>query len=376
MVGPKQETPSDRIRLASIGLGNWAAVLARAVGRGAIAEIVNCWSRSEESRDRFRSDFGVPRAATSLDDLLSDPEVEGVIVTTPNDVHKPVIVAALAAGKAVFTDKPIAHTMADALQIKTALNHHQTVFSVGHSARRLSGHRVMKDWIDSGRLGGVSMIEAHFTTPAGLDLTPQSWRYFVQKSPGGALIQLGVHHADTMQYLLGQVESVSAHSRRLQTASEVPDTVMVLLAFESGVLGTLATGWAAPGVYQMRVYGTEANVFYDVNQGYWGRSETIDTRSRLEVQPMGETERTGLTLPSSDMFREEIEEFALAIRGLARVEVGIDESIQALAVVIAGLDFSRRGGSPVSPAEMVTRAEATEPSFSSGDISAPKRGGT
>ena len=359
MVGPKQETPSDRIRLASIGLGNWAAVLARAVGRGAIAEIVNCWSRSEESRDRFRSEFGVPRAATSLDDLLSDPEVEGVVVTTPNDVHKPVIIAALAAGKAVFTDKPIAHTLADALQIKGALNHHRTVFSVGHSARRLSGHRVMKDWIDSGRLGGVSMIEAHFTTPAGLDLTPQSWRYFVQKSPGGALIQLGVHHADTMHYLLGQVESVSAHSRRLQTASEVPDTVMVLLAFESGVLGTLATGWAAPGVYQMRVYGTEANVFYDVNQGYWGRSETIDTRSRLEVQPMGETERTGLTLPSSDMFREEIEEFALAIRGLARVEVGIDESIQALAVVIAGLESSRRGGSPVSPAEMVIRAEST-----------------
>jgi len=339
---------SDKVRLGSVGLGNWADVLARAVARGSVAEIVNCWSRSPESRARFQTEHGVPRAASSLQNLLSDPEVEGVLVTTPNDAHKPVILEALAAGKAVYTDKPIAHTLEDAREIKQAVEREMGLFSIGHSARRLSGHRMMKDWVDSARLGGLSMAEAHFTTPRGLTLTPDSWRYFAEKSPGGALIQLGVHHTDTLQHLLDPVRSVSAHARSLYIDAEVPDTVMVLMEFESGVLGTLATGWAAPGVYQMRLYGTEANLFYDVDQGYWDRSEEIDARSRLEVQHRGETARTVVELSPTDMFKEEIEEFALAIRGQAEVEVTLDDSIRALAVVMAAVESSDRGGVPVA----------------------------
>ena len=346
---------SDKVGLGSVGLGNWADVLALAVARGSAAEIVNCWSRSPESRARFQTEHGVPRTATSLQDLLSDPEVEGVVVTTPNDAHKPVILEALAAGKAVYTDKPIAHTLEDAMEIKQAVERQKHAFSIGHSARRLSGHRMMKDWIDSGRLGGVSMAEAHFTTPRGLTLTPDSWRYFAEKSPGGALIQLGVHHTDTLQYLLGPVRSVSARARRLYTEAEVPDTVMVLIEFESGALGTLATGWAAPGVYQMRIYGTEANLFFDVDQGYWDRSHEIDAYSRLELQPRGKTERTDMELTATDMFKEEIEEFALAIRGRATVEVTVDDSIRALAVVMAAVESSNRGGAPVVPDDLLRR---------------------
>lgn len=145
--------------------------------------------------------------AGSLEEMLSDPEVEGVLVTTPNDTHKPVILGALAAGKAVYTDKPIAHSLEDAVEIKQAVERDQRVFSIGHSARRISGHRAMKDWIDSGRLGGISMAEAHFTTRRGFALTPESWRYFAGNSPGGSLIQLGVHHTDTLQFLLGPVRS-------------------------------------------------------------------------------------------------------------------------------------------------------------------------
>ena len=113
-------------------------------------ELASCFSRSEESRTAFQEEFGIPRAAVTLDELLSDPEIEGVVVTTPNDVHKPVILDCLEAGKAVYTDKPIAHTIEDAAEIAAAVDRTGMVFAVGHSARRLSGHRVMKQWIDEG----------------------------------------------------------------------------------------------------------------------------------------------------------------------------------------------------------------------------------
>ena len=228
---------SDKVRLASVGLGRWARVLARGAQRGDVIDLYSCFSRSEEKRTAFQEEYGIPRAASTYEELLSDPEVEGVIITTPNDTHKDVITQALEAGKAVYTDKPIAQTLEDALAIKQVVERTGGVFAVGHSARRLAGNRVMKQWIDDGTLGGVSMVEANFSNERGLELTPETWRWYLSKTPGGPLIQLGVHHADNLQYLLGPVAAVSAHTRKLYTESEVPDATMAILEFESGALG-------------------------------------------------------------------------------------------------------------------------------------------
>ena len=348
----------DNVRLASIGLGRWARVLARGAQRGDVIELANCFSRSEESRVKFQEEFGIPRAASSLDELLGDPEIEGVLVTTPNDAHKPVILECLDAGKAVYTDKPIAHTMEDAGDIARAASAAGVPFAVGHSARRLGGHRAMKAWIDEGRLGKVSLAEANFSNERGLELTTDTWRWFADKSPGGALIQLGVHHADNLQYLLGPVAAVTSHARKLYTEAEVPDAIMSILEFEAGPLGYLGTGWASPGVYQLRLQGTEANLFYDLDFNNWDESHQADSKSTLVSQAYRESVRPPVEMPHTDMFREQLDEFALAIRGRAEIEVGALEAIRALAVVHAALESSRRNGEAVELAPMVEMAGA------------------
>lgn len=348
----------DKVRLASIGLGRWARVLARGAKRGDVIELASCFSRSEESRDKFCAEFGTPRSASSLDELLSDSEIEGVLVTTPNDAHKPVILECLAAGKAVYTDKPIAHTMEDAGEIARAAAVAGVPFAVGHSARRLGGHRAMKQWIDDGRLGRVSLAEANFSNERGLELTTDTWRFFADKSPGGALIQLGVHHADTLQYLLGPVAAVSSHARKLYTKAEVPDAIMSILEFESGPLGYIGTGWASPGIYQLRLQGTEANLFYDLDFNNWDQSHLADSRSTLVSQAYRQSVRPSVGMPHTDMFREQLDEFALAIRGEAKIEVGALEAIRALAVVHAALESSARNGAAVEIAPMVEKAGA------------------
>jgi UDP-N-acetyl-2-amino-2-deoxyglucuronate dehydrogenase len=348
----------EKVRLASVGLGRWAGVLARGAQRGEVIELVSCFSRSEERRASFCEEFGISRSAKSYEELLADPEVDGVLVTTPNDTHKAVINEALEAGKAVYTDKPIAHTLEDAVAIGAAVTESGTTFAVGHSARRLSGHREMKRWVDEGRLGRISLAEANFSNERGLELTPQTWRYFASKSPGGALIQLGVHHADTLQYLLGPVRSVSAIVRKLYTKSEVADATMTILEFETGMLGYLGSGWASPGVYSMNLLGTEANLFYDLDFTQWQESHTADKHSTLRRQSYGESDRKAIDLPPSDMFREQLEEFALAIRGKNEIEVGAAAGIAALAVVHAALESSARGGESVEIEEVVDTARA------------------
>lgn len=344
------------VRLAPVGLGRWARVLARGAQRGEVVELASCFSRDETRRAAFQQEFGIPRAAASYQELLADPEIDGIVVTTPNDTHREVCVQALEAGKAVYTDKPIAHTLADANAITAAVEATGGVFAVGHSARRLAGHREMARWIADGRLGDVSLAEANFSNERGLELTPQTWRYFADKSPGGAFIQLGVHHADTLQAMLGPVRSVTAQVRKLYTKAEVPDAVMAICEFESGALGYLGTGWASPGVYRMSVLGTKAALNYDLDFTKWDESHQADDWARLEAQFYGESERTVLDPPRTDMFREQLDEFALAIRGQAKVEVGATEATRALAVVQAALLSSERGGAAVELQEAIESA--------------------
>ncbi|HSF87033.1 MAG TPA: Gfo/Idh/MocA family oxidoreductase [Acidimicrobiia bacterium] len=344
---------TDKVRLAPIGLGRWARVLARGAQRGDVIELHSCFSRSPEKRAAFQEEFGVPKAAATLDELLADEDIEGVIVTTPNDTHRDLIIASLEAGKAVYTDKPITHSLEHALDVKAAVARTGGVFAVGHSARRLSGSRVMKEWIDSGALGDVSLAEANFSNERGLELTPETWRWYADKSPGGTFIQLGVHHADNLQYLLGPVAQVSAHARKLYTQSEVPDAVMAILEFEAGPLGYIGCGWASPGIYQIRLQGTKANLLYDLDFTHWDESHQADEWSTLVSQSYRNMTRRAVAMPPTDMFREQLDEFARAIRGGAEIEVGVDEAIRALAVVRAALESSARDGAAVAIAPLL-----------------------
>jgi len=349
---------TDKVRLASVGLGRWARVLARGAQRGDVIELASCFSRDADRRRAFQEEFGIPRGAATYEELLADPEIEGLIVTTPNDTHRPLILQALEAGKAVYTDKPIAHTLEDAVAIAEGVRESGRAFAVGHSARRLAGARMMKRWIEDGSLGDVSLAEANFSNERGLELTPNTWRYFADKSPGGTMIQLGVHHADNLQYLLGTVRTVSAHARKLYTKAEVPDAVMAILEFESGPLGYIGCGWASPGIYTLNLQGTKANLRYDLDFTHWDESQHADKHSQLYSQAYGESERPRVDLPKTDMFREQLEEYALAIRGEAEVEVGAVEAIRALAVVHASLASSERNGEAVALAELIEAAGA------------------
>jgi len=343
---------TEKVRLASVGLGRWARVQARGAQRGNVIELVSCYSRDEAKRTAFQAEFNIGRSAPSFEALLADDEVEGIILTTPNDTHRELIEQALKAGKPVYTDKPIAATMADAVSIYQTAKETQVPFAVGHSSRRVSGHRQQKHLIDDGTLGPVSLAQANFSNERGLELTPDTWRYYASKSPGGAYIQLGVHHADTLQYLLGPVRSVTAHARKLYTKSEVPDAIMSILEFESGALAYLGTGWASPGVYTLSLQGTHANLFYDLDFSHWDDAHEVDDFSTLLSQKYGESSRSEVKLPRTDMFKEQLEEFALATRGEAVIEVGAEEALRALAVVEAALLSNVRKGASVDMAEV------------------------
>jgi scyllo-inositol 2-dehydrogenase (NAD+) len=123
----------SKTKVGIVGLGRWARVLTRGSRQSNKIEIVKGFSRSAEKRTAFEADTGIPSVG-SLDELLSDPEIKGVILTVPNEQHLPVAEAAAKAGKHIYTEKPIANTLENGIRLEALQEN--TVFGPWSAIRR------------------------------------------------------------------------------------------------------------------------------------------------------------------------------------------------------------------------------------------------
>src|SRR6059036_1244235 len=216
------------VRVAAIGTGRWGGTLADAAGRGTGLSIVACTSRSAENRAAFAKTYGC-RDLPTLDAVLADREVEGVLITTPHTAHAEHIVAAASAGKHVFVDKPFTLTLAEARRATEACRRARVVLAVGHQRRRQAASRALKRLLDDGTLGRAAQIEGNFSADIGFTLKPGMWRTVRAETPGGPMTNLGIHHVDTFQYLLGPIARVMAFSRRVAlTDVQIDDATLIL----------------------------------------------------------------------------------------------------------------------------------------------------
>src|SRR4030081_2322320 len=200
---------SNQVKVGIVGLGRWAKVLTRAAWQSDLLRITAGYSRSEEKRTAFQKEFGVP-AVPDLPTMLADPGIDGVVITVPNEQHLSIAREVAKAGKHVYTEKPIASTLEEGLEIEALERTFGVTVTVGHSARLMAGIRRIKEGIDAGEFGRVAFIEANFSNERALELTPKTWRWYKDKAPGGPLSQLAIHQFDVMQYLGGEVLAASS----------------------------------------------------------------------------------------------------------------------------------------------------------------------
>jgi predicted dehydrogenase len=162
----------------------------------------------ELARDTARR-YGFERSDTSWQDIVKADDVDVVSVVVANHLHREVVTELAAAGKHVLCEKPLAPTSDDAEAMIDAVDAAGVVARVGFTFRRAPGISAVRKQIESGRLGRPLYINAQYWTDYGSDpQAPMSWRY--RGGPGsGALADLGSHLADTAEFLLGPVESVT-----------------------------------------------------------------------------------------------------------------------------------------------------------------------
>jgi len=349
---------TDAVKVGIIGLGRWAKVLTRASQKSDKLRIVSGFSRSEEKRAAFQQELGVP-AARDLRTMLADPEIKGVILTVPNEQHLPVAIEVARAGKHVYTEKPIASTLEEGLEIEALEHRHGVTVTVGHSARLMAGIRTMRDAIESGELGRVAFMEANFSNERALELTPSTWRWYSAKAPGGPLSQLAIHQFDVLHYLGGEVVEASAMASKLSpVGAEVDDQSMTLLRFADGKIGYVGSCWTSPGIFAVRVFGSKGLMHYEIDFGTWDTPDKLHLTSTLYIQrgKDGYGKRQELKVPESDMFRAELEMFAEScITGRQNLLNARNGNV-AVAIVYAALRSIDRHGQSVRIAEVIEDA--------------------
>ena len=286
---------------AIVGLGRWGQNLVDAVqGKSDRLRFVRAVVRNPASCAEYAAARGLA-VGTDLAAALADPAVQAVVLATPHSLHAAQIVAAAAAGKPVFCEKPLALTRADAARATAACARAGVALAVGHDKRFWPSMRELARIVAAGELGELLHVEGHNSNETSRVFT--AWRAAPAESPGGGMTGAGIHMLDAFVGLLGSVARVQAQLVTRQTAPEALDTVSVLLEFANGVSGTLATVRATPSYWRAHVFGHK------------GSAEAIGA-TELVIRRSGAAPQR-LSFDAVPALRAELEAFADAATGRA-----------------------------------------------------------
>ncbi|MGN7935126.1 1-carboxy-3-chloro-3,4-dihydroxycyclo hexa-1,5-diene dehydrogenase [Pseudomonas sp. AF76] len=222
--------------------------------------------------------WGFETAHSHWQRLIDDPKVHLIAITTPNHLHFPMAMAALAAGKPVYCEKPLAVSLEQAEQMRQAAKAAGVVTRVGYNYQHNPIIGLARDMIQRGELGQIISFQGEFSEDFMADPTsPWSWRCEAAHA-GGALADLGSHLLAMARHLLGNVEAVCADSQTVhhqrpasagnaeQRAIAVDDHVHALLRFANGARGTVSSSWLKHGYknhLSFEISGTLGTLAFD-----------------------------------------------------------------------------------------------------------------
>jgi predicted dehydrogenase len=257
-------------RVALIGCGAIAVRSHLPSLRAAGAEVVVFCSRSPESATAAASRWGSGEAVTDWRAVVRRDDVDAVVVCTPNALHAAVSVEAARHGKHVLVEKPMAVTLAEADAMIAAARSAGVILMVAHNMRFAPAVMAMRESLLRGDAGEVIGFRAAFGHAGPLAWSPGSaWFVDAAQSGGGALIDLGVHVADTVRWLVGDefVECAAMLGPSLRPGVE--GSADVVLRCAGGCVGTLHASWvtAAGPDLQITLLGTRGTLHHDAAAG-------------------------------------------------------------------------------------------------------------
>ena len=315
------------IKAGIAGLGWWGQNLVRSVqGKSTSISFTAGAVRHTDKVEEFAGEQGFA-LFDSLEAMLADSDIDAVVLATPHSTHAEQMVAAAAAGKHIYSEKPFTMSKADAERAIAAANDAGVQVAVGHNRRFHPVMTELRGRLAAGALGTLLHVEATESVPAAMMLPPDNWRFNRTEWPAGGMTPMGIHSIDAMVDLFGTVGSVYCQSVSRVVEADIDDTTSVLLQFDNGMTGYIAVMVAARPNLRFAVHGTDAAV--EISPRSYNHLEVLPFEGAPENIVYGDFD------VEADALNAELEAFAAAIEGRAPYPIPQDQIIHVVAVLEA-----------------------------------------
>jgi predicted dehydrogenase len=325
------------INAAIVGLGWWGKTLVESCEHSDAIRFVAGATRTVSPEIEAFAKEKQLRLAPSYEALLADAAVDAVVLATPHSMHAGQVIAAAAAGKHVFCEKPFTLSRREAEAAVAAVQKAGVTLGLGYNRRFHPEMARLRERIRSGELGTILHVEATMTFPNALLLKPTQWRAHRDETPCGGLTPMGVHAVDAMIDLCGEIDHVYCQSFRRVVEIDSDDTTSMLFRMKGGMSGYLGTMTATGPGFSFQVFGSKGWVRLEGVTHVAGASSE-ERRTRLfgtcRFQP-NKGEAQVWQAEKLDVARVALEAFATAAAGGAPYPIPHEQMIHGAAATEA-----------------------------------------
>jgi inositol 2-dehydrogenase len=318
-----------RLAVGLIGVGRLGRVYARDLaGRIAETRLVAVADPVGTLAEEVAAEFDVPRHYTDPQALIDDAAVEAIVIVSPTDTHRQLVIAAAQRGKATFCEKPPALSLDEIAAMKEAIAKSGIFFQMGFMRRFDSGYAAAKKQIEGGRIGMPLVFKSTSRDPFRPSL-----EYANPKSSGGMLIDMGIHDFDLARWFMGDVKTVATIGAtiaypELMTVGDI-DNAVASLTFTSGKIGVV-------DLSRSGIYG------YDISTEILGLEGTLKIGYLRETPVMVLTKNSVAhdTVPYfmerfRDAYTTQLQNFAQNVLQDRPAPITIDDGLEALRIGVA-----------------------------------------
>ena len=306
------------------------------------AELVAVMEINMELAEKCRAKWGCRKAYDNEAALLADPEIDAVYIASPVVLHARQAMAAADAGKHILIEKPLAMTSEEGQKVVDYCKSKGVKIAAGLMMRFGSYVQAMKKAIADGKIGKPVSGYSQFT--CWYPDMPGNWRQSKKNGGGGAMMDMGVHCIDLMQYVLGtKVKQVAAFHDTLTFHYEVEDSSMVMLRMENGCQCVVQSNFNIPddaAKWRLEFFGDQGRLMGDtvIGQVDGGSLDALflgEQGSYDAQQDKKDVRGEAIEVEFGNMYAREIASFSNSILTGAPVEVPAEEAVQVQRVMEA-----------------------------------------
>lgn len=297
-------------------------------------EIVSVLSSAAERGRSYATTHGIAKSSTDLAEILADPAVDAVYISTTNEKHHGEALAAIAAGKHVLCEKPLAMTLAEAVEMVQAAQKKGVVFATNHHLRNAGSHIAMREEVAAGRIGKVLSVRVFHAV--NLPEALRGWRINDKAAGGGVIPDIVVHDADTVRFHLGEdPQEVVAIASTSGLGEGVEDSVMSVWKMPSGVTVETHESFTHPfAVTGFEIHGTEGSIY---------ARDVMTQRPVGDVWRVDADGRHDIAFSNHDLYGRALGEFLKAAAGTGRPAADGVDGVKSLAVALAVREAAEAG---------------------------------